>query len=106
MAKVERVLIYRIGSLGDMLVALPSLHLVERAFPEAERRLLTNVPVSSKAAAAEAILGGSGLVGGYFRYAVGTRSVVELVKLWWKLRQWRPDVLVYLGPGRGVKAAR
>ena len=48
----RRVLVYRLGSLGDMLVALPALHLVARAFPEAERRMLTNVPVSSKAPAA------------------------------------------------------
>ena len=29
----ERVLVYRLGSLGDTLVALPSFHLVARAFP-------------------------------------------------------------------------
>ena len=34
----ERVLIYRLGSLGDTLVALPALHLTARAFPSAERR--------------------------------------------------------------------
>ena len=70
----KRVLIYRLGSLGDMLVALPALHLVARAFPNAERRMLTNFPVNVKAPAAAAILGDSGLVQGYFRYAVGTRS--------------------------------
>ena len=32
MGKVKRVLIYRLGSLGDTVVALPSLHLVARAF--------------------------------------------------------------------------
>jgi heptosyltransferase-3 len=106
MGKAKRVLIYRLGSLGDMLVALPVLHLVARAFPEAERRLLTNFPVSAKAAPAAAILGESGIVAGYFRYAVGTRSLVELVKLWWELRRWSPDMLVYLGPARGVDAAR
>jgi heptosyltransferase III len=106
MSKAKRVLIYRLGSLGDMVVALPALHLVARAFPDAERRLLTNFPVSSKAPAAEAVLGESGLVAGYFRYPVGTRSVVELAKLWWQLRRWSPDVLVYLGAARGVKAAR
>lgn len=30
---VRRVLVYRLGSLGDTLIALPSLHLIERAFP-------------------------------------------------------------------------
>ncbi len=47
----KRVLIYRLGSLGDMLIALPALHLVARAFPGAERRMLTNIPVNVKAPA-------------------------------------------------------
>jgi heptosyltransferase-3 len=102
----RRVLVYRLGSLGDMLVALPALHLVARAFPEAERRMLTNVPVNSKAPAAEAILEGSGLVQGYMRYAVGTRSVRELLGVWWEIVRWRPQVLVYLAASRGVKAAQ
>jgi ADP-heptose:LPS heptosyltransferase len=102
----RRVLVYRLGSLGDMLVALPALHLVERAFPAAERRMLTNVPVSSKAPAAAAILEGSGLVQGYMRYAVGTRSVWELLGVWWQIARWRPQVLVYLAAPRGVKAAQ
>ena len=104
--KVRRVLVYRLGSLGDMLVALPALHLVARAFPGAERCLLTNIPVSTKAAAAAEILDGSGLVQGYMRYAVGTRSVGELAQLWWTIVRWRPEVLVYLGSARGVEAAR
>jgi len=106
MSKVKRVLIYRLGSLGDTVVALPSLHLVARVFPDAERRLLTNFPVDVKAPPAAAVLGDSELVTGYFRYAVGTRSVFDLVKLWWQLRRWRPDVLVYLGAARGVESAR
>ena len=103
--KVSRVLIYRLGSLGDTVVALPALHLVARAFPGAERRMLTNFPVSVKAPAAAAILAGNGLVDGYFRYTVGTRSVVSLLKLWWQLWRWGPEVLVYLAAGRGVDVA-
>jgi heptosyltransferase-3 len=104
--KTKRVLLYRLGSLGDMLVAVPSLQLVARAFPEAERRLLTNVPVHAKAPPAASILEGSGLVHGYMRYAVGTRSVRELVGLWWRLFRWRPEVLVYLAGPRGVQNAQ
>ena len=103
---VRRVLIYRLGSLGDMLIALPALHLVRRAFPRAERRLLTNVPVHAKAPAAAAVLDGSGLVDGYLRYTVGTRSLRELAGLWWQVRRYRPEVVVYLAAGRGVAAAR
>lgn len=102
----KRVLIYRLGSLGDTLVALPSLHLVARAFPNAERRLLTNFPVNAKAPPAAAILDGSGLIQGYFRYAASTRSPRELLALWGQLLLWRPQVLVYLGPARGVESAR
>ncbi len=100
MGSAKRVLIYRLGSLGDTLVALPALHLVARAFPNAERRMLTNFPVNVKAPPAAAILGESGLVHSYFRYAVGTRNPLELVRLWWQLRRWKPDVLVYLAARR------
>ena len=102
----KRVLIYRLGSLGDMLIALPALHLVARAFPDAERRMLTNFPVNVKAPSAAAILDGSGLVHGYFRYGVKTRSPRELLGLAWQLRRWRPEVLVYLGASRGVETAK
>jgi ADP-heptose:LPS heptosyltransferase len=102
----KRVLIYRLGSLGDTLIALPALHLVARAFPEAERRMLTNFPVNVKAPPAAAILENTGLVHGFIRYAVGARSPRELLVLWWQLFRWRPEVLIYLGPARGVELAR
>jgi heptosyltransferase-3 len=103
---IKRVLIYRLGSLGDTVVALPVYHLVERAFPGAERRLLTNFPVMGKAAAAQAVLQGSGLVDGYLSYPVGTRNPLQLLLLWWKIALWNPQVLVYLAPARGVGTAR
>ena len=102
----QRVLVYRLGSLGDTLIALPSLHLVARAFPTAERRMLTNFPVNVKAPPAAAILDNSGLIHGYFSYAIGTRSPRELLSLWWQLVRWRPQVLIYLGAQRGFESAR
>jgi heptosyltransferase III len=106
MAPTKRVLIYRLGSLGDTVVALPGFHLVASAFPEAERRLITNFPVQEKAPPAAAILEGTGLVHGYFRYLAGTRNLPKLLKLWWEIVRWGPQVLVYLGPARGVESAR
>jgi ADP-heptose:LPS heptosyltransferase len=103
---IKRVLIYRIGSLGDTVVALPSLHLVARAFPGSERRLLTNFPIQVKAPPAAAVLENTGLVDGYFRYSIGTRNPRELITLWWQLMRWRPGVLVYLTGPRGLKSAR
>jgi heptosyltransferase-3 len=105
-SSTKRVLIYRLGSLGDTLVALPALHLVARAFPDADRRLLTNFPVNAKAPPAAAILEGSNLVNGYFRYLAGTRSPRELLGLWGQLIRWRPQVLIYMGSARGLAAAR
>ncbi|MGO4210661.1 glycosyltransferase family 9 protein [Terriglobus sp. 2YAB30_2] len=98
----KRVLVYRLGSLGDTLIVLPSLRLIARVFPNAERRMLTNWPVSSKAPAAAAVLGPTGLIHGYMRYQVGTRNPLALAKLAWEIRRFKPDVLVYLAAGRGL----
>lgn len=105
-APIRRVLIYRLGSMGDTVVSLPVFHLVARAFPGAEVRLMTNRPINEKAAAAAAILANTGLVSGYFHYEVGMRGIGPLRRLWWQVVRWRPQVLVYAGSARGVKAAR
>ncbi len=100
-ARVRRVLIYRLGSLGDTMVVLPSLHSVARAFPNAERRMLSNQPVHGKAAPASAILDNSGLITGYMSYPVGTRNPLTLASIALKMRAYRPDLLVYLTKPRG-----
>jgi heptosyltransferase III len=102
-SRVQKVLIYRLGSLGDMVVALPCFHLIERRFPNAERVLLTNYPVHAKAPAAEAVLADSGLVHRYMEYKVGTRNVGDLLGLAWQIRRFSPDVLIYLMPIRPAK---
>jgi heptosyltransferase III len=103
---VERILIYRMGSLGDTMVVLPSLHLVARTFPNARRLMLTNFPVHAKAPAASAIIGESGLVDGYMSYPVGTRSVWTLARLCLQIRRFRPQVLIYLSKPRGDGVVR
>jgi heptosyltransferase III len=103
---VKKVLIYRLGSLGDTTVALPCFHLIERVFPNSERILLTNFPIHAKAPASAAVLGESRLVHGYMRYTVGTRSPRELWALGREIRRFRPDVLVYLMPVRAKSAVR
>lgn len=100
---IRKVLIYRLGSLGDTVVALPCFHLIERSFPESERVLLTNFPVHTKAPAAAAVLANSDLVQGYMRYTVGTRRLGELLRLVLQIRRFRPDVLVYVMPIRPLK---
>jgi ADP-heptose:LPS heptosyltransferase len=104
---IKRVLIYRLGSLGDTVVALPALHVVERAFPQARRMLLTNMPTHSKAPAAYAVLEGSGLVHGYMDYPWKTRSFGQLARLWLEIVRFRPQMVVYLmGPRKTAKRDR
>ena len=103
---VKKVLIYRLGSLGDTTVALPCFHLIERTFPNAERILLANFPVHAKAPASAAVLGDSGLVHGYMRYTVGTRSPRELLRLAGEIRRFKPDLLIYLMPVRNLRAVQ
>ena len=102
-SRARRILIYRLGSLGDTVVALPCFHFIARTFPNAERRLLTNFPVHAKAPPAAAVLGDSGLVHGYLRYAAGTRNPLELARLAWQVRRFRPDLLIYLPQSRPYK---
>jgi len=102
----SKILIYRIGSLGDTLVALPCFHLIARAFPLSERILLTNLPVHAKASPAASVLGESGLIDDCLTYSVGERSVSRLARLWWKLRSLRVSTLIYLAPPRGEASAR
>lgn len=99
-SSVRRVLIYRLGSLGDTVVALPCFRLIGRAFPAAERRLLTNFPIEAKAPATAAILASTGLVHGYLRYTVGVRNPLKIFHLVQEIRRFKPDVVVYLMPLR------
>jgi ADP-heptose:LPS heptosyltransferase len=104
-SSVRRVLIYRLGSMGDTVVALPCFHLIARAFPQAERRLLCNFSINAHAPAA-AVLENSGLVHGYIHYTTGTRKVSELLGLIWAIRRFRPDVLIYMTEMRQQKDVR
>lgn len=99
-AVVRRVLIYRLGSLGDTVVALPALHLVRGAFPQAELSLLTNKPVASKAAAMESVLGPD-FFAEVIDYPVGTRNPAKLLAVARRIRAGKFDVLVNLSAARG-----
>lgn len=104
---VRKVLIYRLGSIGDTAVALPAFRLIARAFPNAERRVLTNFPEEAKEAPLESVLEGTGLVNAYMRYPLRIRHIAELREVRCLIRAWRPDLLVYLAEPRGrLKAVR
>jgi len=104
---VKRVLVYRLGSIGDTVVVLPFFNLITRIFPNAERKVLTNFSEGAKVAAIETILGPMNLVHGYFRYPLNIRNPKTLWRLSRQIRSWGPEVLVYLASPRGrLKAFR
>lgn len=102
MVSANRILICRLGSIGDFVIALPCLHLVRRRFPQAKITLLTNQPVEARAAPARSILKGSGLVDEYLTYPVATRNYQRLLQLSRQIRDLAPDLLVYLASRRAL----
>lgn len=102
MVKKNVVMIFRIGSLGDTLVAIPSFHLIRELYPDSKIILLTNTPVNNsvKAASSFQILNGSGLVDDYLEYPHGSSELAKLRKVVKSIKQLQPDLLVYLMPQR------
>lgn len=73
-----------------------------RAYPEAERRILTNCPINGKAAPVQSILEGTGPAHGYFRYPISTRGARILAALRAEISTWKPDIVIYLPGQRGL----
>lgn len=100
------IVIYRLGSLGDTVVALPCFHEIARRFPDHRRLVLTNEPVSGAAPALESVLESSGLIHGVLTYSVGERTRSQLLRLMLKLRATGAKTMIYLAAGRGQEAIR
>ncbi|HXP60238.1 MAG TPA: glycosyltransferase family 9 protein [Dongiaceae bacterium] len=96
------VLIYRLGSLGDTLVALPCFHLVRRLYPERRIVLLTNHPVAGLAAPAMDVLAGSGLCDEAIPYPLRLRDLRALASLRRQIRSYRFDIAFDLTESRGL----
>jgi ADP-heptose:LPS heptosyltransferase len=100
MNRSENILVYRLGSLGDTIMALPAFHGVRRAFPGSNVTLLTNRPVASKAAPIQAVLGMGAFFDEVLEYPVGTRSPATLFGLIRAMRSKRLDTAVNLAAYR------
>jgi heptosyltransferase-3 len=97
----ERVLVYRLGSLGDTLLALPAFHLIRHRFPRAKVTLLTHVPTGTKAAALVSILEHTELYHDVISYPLRLRSFGQLRVLWNEIALRRFDVAIHLAEDRG-----
>jgi heptosyltransferase-3 len=95
------VLIFRIGSIGDTVVALPCFHAIARAFPKHRKVLLTNAIASARESSVESVLAGSGLIDATVYFPVGSGQLSHSLALLRQLRQLHPEALVYLAPRPG-----
>ncbi len=92
------LIIFRIGSIGDTVVALPCFHAISRAFPRHRKILLTDAPASVRASSVEIVLAGTGLIDDAIYFPPGHEKVRHSLALWRHLQQLQPDALVYLAP--------
>ena len=102
--QVRRLLVLRTGSIGDTVTTLPVFRMLAHEFPDAERKVLTNIPINRDAAPLRSVLGESGLVHGYFAYPAGTRSPGKILALQREIMGWQPDLAVYLNEPRSLAA--
>ncbi len=101
--KIRRVLIYRLGSLGDTCVAIPAFRLVRDAFPGAHITLLTSKPIFAKSIAPTTILDGTGLIDDMLDYPNGIRSPKEVLRLRKSIVDGKFDCLIYMQEPKGGK---
>lgn len=103
---MQRLLIHRLGSLGDTVVALPCFHRIAAAFPDHERLLVTNVVPSTKAAPVGMILEHSGLVHGHVSYPYQMRRLGDVWRSIADIRALGARELVYLCPRPSLATVR
>lgn len=107
MAKLGgNILIYRLGSLGDTVIALPCFHKIRERFPNAKITVLTNRPIMDKAAPLEAVLGQGYFFNSVLDYPVGTRNPFVLLKLLLKIYSLKIDTVVNLAAARSRTSAK
>jgi heptosyltransferase III len=93
---VETILIFRIGGLGDTVVALPCFHQIARSFPNSRRVVITDLPASQKTAPVESILGKSGLIDEVICFPPPPRKIHDILKLRSQIRKTGSRMLIYV----------
>jgi heptosyltransferase III len=95
----KRILVFRIGELGDTLIALPALRAIRESFPAAHISFLSNIDAEAEHVNPHQILP-QGLIDDWVSYPMrnGRSSFKDQVALLRSLRRRHYDVLVYLAP--------
>jgi heptosyltransferase III len=100
----KNILVYRLGSLGDTIMVLPCFHKVKEVFPNGDFTLLTNRPISAKAAPVISIIGRN-FFNREITYNVGTRNPFVLLSIIWKIRRLGIQLVVNLTASRSEESA-
>ena len=100
----QDVFVFRIGQLGDTLVALPAIHRIAELHPGARLWLITNAPPTPSMVTAWDVLSHSGLFAGVLFYS--RRHPGQLLQLLLRCRAGRRRVLYYLSPPRSATQLR
>lgn len=104
-----KILIYRIGSLGDNLVALPAIIAIKNKFPTSKLYLLSDIQSNSLISGKD-VFEGSGLFEGYIQYPSGVglfRKILQLfvfLGLLIRLKNFHFYILGYLAPSDRTKS--
>lgn len=93
---METIIVFRMGSLGDTIVALPCFHRVACSYPDARRVLVTNTPASEKAAPVEAVLGNSGFIDEVIYFPPPPRKFRDFIQLRNEILATGSRTLVYV----------
>jgi heptosyltransferase III len=94
--RVETIIIFRIGSLGDTVVALPCFHQVARKFPSSQRILVTDMPASTKAASVESVLGKGDLIDRVIYFPPPPRKTRDFMELRAQILEMKAYTLIYI----------
>ena len=98
--RAQRILVYRIGQLGDTIIALPAMWAIRKHFPAAYLALLSDRHPGTGYVLAPSVLPKEGLFDEYISYEarIGGSDPRKLLMVLPRLRQGRFDTLVYLAP--------
>lgn len=99
---MNRILVYHNASLGDTIVALPSLKLIRQTFKSSTIFLLTAEHNNVKATQAQKILTNTNLVDGYILLHANGKTLSKIISLRSEIQQFNPDALIYLNEPRNL----
>ncbi|MBF0424954.1 MAG: glycosyltransferase family 9 protein [Magnetococcales bacterium] len=103
-----KILVFRIGSLGDTVMALPALEWIREHYGAACRIMLLEDKALGSEVAIRHLLQGTFYADGFFAYPSGRRNlrfVFSLIDLIWKIRRERFDAVINLAPGQRTRVA-